>query len=247
MNETTMKLLNKTAPFILIFFTLGTAFSACESRRAIETEEASTASAGADRSDSRDTVLVIRGNTNAVKELKKFKDWVNQKANKVDSTTNENLPEIQAEFKRKTAHLEKGLDSLSKDAKAEYLAAKAKYKVWEAQNKERTSKPLQAAEIRKRQKQLLGEYQNLNNITAANVREAYLVFMGMVRAKKQNWNQNDWDYVDYVYRQLNDRKQEITTSISSNDELKIKSLQAEYLALEASQDAKDLIKAVKSK
>ncbi|WP_115374626.1 hypothetical protein [Adhaeribacter pallidiroseus] len=242
-----MKLLNKSAPFLLLFFTLGTALSACESRRTIEAEEASTASAGVDQQDSRDTILVVRGNTNAVKELKKFKDWVNQKANKVDSATNENLPEIQAEFKRKTAHLEKGLDSLSKDAKAEYLATKAKYKAWEAQNKERTSKPLQAGEIKKRQKQLLGEYQNLNSINATNVCEAYLVFMGMVRAKKHNWDQNDWDYTDYVYRQLNNRKQEITTSISTNDELKIKSLQAEYLALEAGKDAKDLIKAVKSK
>ncbi|QNF32653.1 hypothetical protein HUW51_07895 [Adhaeribacter swui] len=226
---------------------MATALSACETRRTIATEEAITASTGADQSGSRDTILVIRGNTSAVKELKKFKDWVNQKASKVDSATNENLPEIQAEFKRKTAHLEKGLDSLSKDAKAEYLEAKAKYKAWEAQNKERTSKPLQAAEIKKRQKQLLGEYQNLNKINATNVREAYLVFMGMVRAKKRNWDQNDWDYTDYVYRQLNDRKQEITTSISASDELKIKSLQAEYLALEAGKDAKDLIKAVRSK
>ena len=70
--------------------------------------------------------------------------------------------------------------------------------------------------------------------------------MGMVRAKKKNWNQNDWDYVDYIYRQLNKRKGEIDASISSADNLKIRSLQAEYLALEAGHDAKDLINTVKN-
>ncbi len=242
-----MKLLNKIAPFTLVLFTLLGGFSACESNRTVENSATTTTNADETASASSDTVRVVQRNTNAARELKELKDWLNQKASKVDSSTNENLPEIQAEFKRRTARLEKGLDSLSDDAKAEYKAARAKYKIWEAQNKERTSKPLQAAEIAKRQAQLLGEYKNLNTITAANVREAYLIFMGMVRAKKQNWNQNDWDYADYIYRQLNNRKDEFNTTISSKDKLKIRSLQAEYLALEAGHDAKDLYKTVKSK
>ncbi|MDQ4141621.1 MAG: hypothetical protein M3142_14015 [Bacteroidota bacterium] len=222
-----------------------TGLLACEPQRSVETS-ATTNSNGAASTDT-DTIHVIQHNTNAVQELKEFKDWVNRQASRVDSSTNKNMPEIQAEFKKRTARLEKGLDSLSADAKAEYKAARAKFNEWERQNKLRTSRPLQAAEIEKRKVQLLGEYKDLNTISAANVREAYLVFMGAVRAKKHNWNQNDWDYVDYVYRELNDRKDEFGTAISSADKLKIKSLQAEYLALEASQDAKDLIKTVRSK
>ncbi|QMU31101.1 hypothetical protein [Adhaeribacter radiodurans] len=240
-----MKILNKLAPFILVIFSFTGGLSACETKRTVE--NSSVTSSTENTTTDNDTIQVIQHNTNAVQELKKFRDWVNQKASKVDSSTNENLPEMQAEFKRRTARLEKGLDSLSAEAKAEYKAARAKYKIWEEQNKKRTSQPLKAAEIKKRQAQLLGEYKNLNTITAANVREAYLIFMGAVRARKHNWNQNDWDYVDYVYRQLNNRKGEFETTISSADKLKIKSLQAEYLALEASQDAKDLLKTVRSK
>ncbi|PSR55326.1 hypothetical protein AHMF7605_18345 [Adhaeribacter arboris] len=240
-----MKLLSTLAPLPLAVLVISAGLLACEPKRNIETSSSSQSSRST--SADTDTIRVVQHNTNAVQELKKFKDWVNQQAGKVDSSTNKNLPGIQAEFKKRSARLEKGLDSLSGEAKAEYQAARAKYKIWEAQNKQRTSQPLQAAEIEKRQAQLLGEYKDLNTITAANVREAYLLFMGMVRAKKQNWNQNDWDYVDYVYRQLNKRKDEFGTAISRTDKLKIKSLQAEYLALEASQDAKDLIKTVKSK
>ena len=240
----TMKILNKIAPVALIVFTSIFSLSACESRRTIEGSE------GMDIENTTtpdtDTIVVSRRNKEVARELNDFKNWVNNKANKVDSATNKNLPQVQAEFKKRTAHLEKGIDSLSADAKAEYQRAKVKYKEWEEQNKERTSQPLQAAQIKKYRKQLLGEYQNLNSIKGDNAREAYLVFMGMVRAKKKNWNQNDWDYVDYIYRQLNKRKGEIDASISSADNLKIRSLQAEYLALEAGHDAKDLINTVKN-
>ncbi len=239
-----MKILStKTALPIAVFIMMANLL-ACEPNRTVET---STTSSDEVASTETDTIRVVQQGPNAAQELKKFKDWVNRQAGKVDSSTNKNLPEVQAEFKKRTAQLEKGLDSLSAEAKAEYKAAREKYKAWEEQNKQRTSQPLQAAEIKKRQAQLLGEYKNLNTITAANVREAYLIFMGVVRAKKHNWNQNDWDYVDYIYRQLNNRKGEFETAISTTDKLKIRSLQAEYLALEASQDAKDLIKTVKSK
>ncbi len=241
-----MKLLNKTAPFAWIFFTSIITLSACETKRTVESSDVATSTNtdGTTQTET-DTIRVTKRNVNATRELNEFKNWVNSKADKVDAAANKNLPEVKDEFKQRTARLEKGLDSLSADAKVEYQRAKVKFNQWERQNKQRTSQPLQASEIRKRQNQLLGEYQNLNAITAANVREAYLIFMGMVRAKKKNWSQNDWDYADYIYRQLNNRKDELSTTISSVDDLKIKSLQAEYLALEASQDAKDLFNTVK--
>lgn len=240
-----MKLLNKISLLAIVTFTTGMGLSACETKRTTETTTTATTDAAGETRTETDTIRVTRRSKSAAQELNDFKDWVNSKAGKADSATKENWPEVKAEFKEKTARLEKGLDSLSTDAKAEYQKAKVRYQEWERQNQQRATQPLQAAEIQKRQAQLLGEYKDLNTITAANIREAYLIFMGMVRAKKQNWNQNDWDYVDYIYRQLNNRKDELSTSISGADKLKIKSLQAEYLALEAGQDAKDLLNTVK--
>jgi hypothetical protein len=51
--------------------------------------------------------------------------------------------------------------------------------------------------------------------------------------------------VDHIYGRLNDRKQQVESAIPAADRLKIKTLQAEYLALEAGSDAKDLYQHVK--
>lgn len=243
-----MKLLNNRLLITIAAFVAAAGVAACEARRPAETG-AATAPTAADETTrpAPDTVRVVRRGKSATQELAEFKDWVNRKASRADSAANENWPEARAEFRRKTAHLEQGLDSLSADAKAEYQRARVKFNEWERQNKQRTSQPLQPAEIQKRQAQLLSEYQDLTTITAANAREAYLIFMGTVRAKKRTWTQDDWDYANYVYGQLNDRKAALNATLSAADKLKIRSLQAEYLALEAGQDAKDLINTVKSK
>ena len=76
------------------------------------------------------------------------------------------------------------------------------------------------------------------------MREAYLTFMGTVRTKNRNWTQNDWDYVDYVYSTLNDRRGQVETQLSTADKLKIRTLQAEYLALEGAADTRSMVKGV---
>ena len=81
--------------------------------------------------------------------------------------------------------------------------------------------------------------------TPLSPREAYLTFIGVVRARKTRWTQDDWDYVDHVYSRLNDRKRQVDSALSTSDLVKIKTLQAEYLALEAGSDAKDLYQEVK--
>jgi hypothetical protein len=67
----------------------------------------------------------------------------------------------------------------------------------------------------------------------------------VVRAQKRRWTQDDWDYVDHVYGRLNKRRGQVESAIPAADRIKIKTLQAEYLALEASGDARDLYQHVK--
>jgi hypothetical protein len=68
------------------------------------------------------------------------------------------------------------------------------------------------------------------------------VFMGEVRAKRQNWSQGDWDYVDHVYGQLNQRKRQLEGQVAGSDRVKIRTLQAEYLTLEGAADAQSLLR-----
>lgn len=208
---------------------------ACESRPVTTTTT----------TDNNDTVTVTRRNTKVSDELNDFKSWVNAKANRTDSAARENWPEVKEDFKQRTARIESRLDSLSAESKAEYARVKAEYQTWENKKERRESKPLDASKLRQWEQELLGPTKELATLTAADMRETYLLFMGIVRAKKNNWTQDDWDYVDNVYSRLNDRKQELEGAIPTTDRIKIKTLQAEYLALEASHDAKDLYQHVR--
>jgi len=221
-------LLKQTYIFILAGILL-----ACETRTVATTEA------------DDNTAVVTERDPETERELAEFRAWVNDKANRVDSAADRNWPKVKEEYKTRTARLESRMDSLSVQSKQEYAELKNKYQNWEAKKERRESKPLQADKIQEWQQQLLGANTNLASLTAADMRETYLLFMGIVRAKKQRWTQEDWDYVDHVYGQLNNRREQVESGISTADRIKIKSLQAEYLALEASGDAKDLYKNMK--
>ena len=215
---------------------LAVAFFACESRTTTTTTTTT---------DNNDTITVSQRNVKVSQELEDFKNWVNTKANRTDSSACENWPEVKEDFKQRSARIESKLDSLSADSKAEYARMKSQYQAWEAKKESRESKPLDATKLRQWEQELLGPTKELTTLTAPDMRETYLLFMGIVRAKKSKWNQDDWDYVDNVYSRLNARREELEGGIPTTDRIKIKSLQAEYLALEASHDAKDLYQHVK--
>ncbi|WP_034256657.1 hypothetical protein [Adhaeribacter aquaticus] len=229
-----MKALNKLA---LIFIVTAGLF-ACESR-------STNSSQGLSNSDNNDTIRVTRRETKVSRELDDFRAWVNSKANKTENNAKENWPQVKEEFKEKSARLDAKADSLSAETKAEYAKLKAKYKRWESQQDQRQGTPLDPAKIQQWQQELLGGNRDLASISGADMRETYLLFMGIVRAKNNKWTQDDWDYVDYVYGQLNDRKQQVESGIPATHRIKIKALQAEYLALESSSDARDLYQHVK--
>jgi hypothetical protein len=211
---------------------------ACEARKT--TTQTTTQESG-------DTAVVrkeTRKETKVSDELADFRTWVNDKAERTDSTTRENWPKVKEEFRQRAARLDSKADSLSAEGKAEYQELKSKYQAWEAKQEKRTSQPLDPSKVQQWEKDLLAG-KTPESIAAADMREMYLTFMGVVRAKKRRWTQDDWDYVDQVYGRLNGRKEQVESAISTSDRVKIKSLQAEYLALEASHDAKDLYQHVK--
>jgi hypothetical protein len=210
---------------------------ACEARKT--TTKTTTTEVAGD-----DTTRVVRKESKASRELDELQAWVQNKAERTDSTTKENWPKVKEEFRQRAARLDTKVDSLSAEGKAEYASLKRRYESWEARQERRTSQPLDAAKVQQWEKELLGN-KKLESLQATDMREAYLTFMGVVRARKTRWTQDDWDYVDYVYSRLNDRKRQVDTALSTSDGVKIKTLQAEYLALEAGSDAKDLYQGVK--
>ena|SRR5688572_901369 len=223
---------------VLFFVALLFGFSACERTQRTETNTQATET---------DSVSVSRTETTTKpnEELNEFRTWVNDKTTEADSNASRRWPKVKEEFRTKTAKMETHMDSLSEDSKREYAELKKRYELWEKKQETRTAQPLNETTLAKWRKQLLGEHQDLTTVNGANARETYLLFMGIVRAKKSNWTLTDWDYVDHVYTELNNRKSQIESKIPMTDRLKIKSLQAEYLALEGAADAQDAYENVK--
>ena len=234
-----MKMLSELKP-VLFFSALLIGFSACERTQRTDTQTEATET---------DTVSVscTETTTRPNDDLREFRDWVNNKTAEADTNANRRWPKVKDEFKTRTSKLETHMDSLSEDSKQEYAELKRRYELWEKKQEARTAQPLNEATLVKWRKELLGEHQDLSSINGGNARETYLLFMGIVRAKRENWTLTDWDYVDHVYTQLNNRKSQIESKIPMADRLKIKSLQAEYLALEAGADATDAYENVKKR
>ncbi len=216
---------------------ISSALWACEGNRTAE----NTRERVLDTTETEDTATVVKTGRTAEDQLADFRDWVSSKTRPLDSVDTTRGTATREEFRKRTAQVESRLDSLSARSKTEYEQLKGRYQQWEERQERRQQTPLDAQKLSQWQEQLLREFQDLDKITDQNVREAYLTFMGEVRAKRQNWTQDDWDYVDHVYGLLNQRLRQIDNQVAAGDKVKIRTLQAEFLSLEAAADTRNML------
>ncbi|WP_299759314.1 DUF6565 domain-containing protein [uncultured Pontibacter sp.] len=212
----------------------------CDGQREVEGNEEIVV----DTTEDRDTATVVRSGESAEQELEEFRSWLNRQADKGDTAIRREWPQVKEELRRRNAQLERNVDSLSEKSKAEYRDLQDRYRQWEERQERRMQQPLEAKQVTQWQEQLLREYDDLAQLQPTQLREAYLTFLGTVRTKRNNWSQDDWDYVDHVYGQLNQRRRQLESQISTSDKIKIRTLQAEYLTLEGAADTRDMFRKV---
>lgn len=225
----------------ILFFCLIPLLWSCDGRREVEGNREITV----DATDENDTATVARTGESAEEELEDFREWLNRQAEKGDTAIRREWPEVKEELRRRNAELERDFDSLSTKSQAEYRRLQDRYRQWEERQERRMQQPLDEKRVAQWRQQLLREYAQIDQLEASQMREAYLTFMGSVRTKRRSWTMQDWDYVDYVYGQLNQRRRQLEEQIRTADNLKIRSLQAEYLALEGSADTQDMVENLK--
>ncbi|WP_210463934.1 hypothetical protein [Rufibacter roseolus] len=187
--------------------------------------------------------------TRAEQDLAELRDWMKDKTDSTgrnDRDTTRRGARIREEFREKTARLDTKLDSLSAKSKAEYKELRRKYENWEARNQQRSAMPLNQETLQRFEEELFGSANALDaQFTATQMRDVYTQFLQNVRARRATWTAADWDYVDEIYSRLNQKKDQVEDQIPGQDKLKIKALQAEYLTLETTKDAKDLAREIK--
>ncbi|MFC6997858.1 hypothetical protein [Rufibacter roseus] len=175
-------------------------------------------------------------------DLRQLKDWVRLQSDKISTTTRAEWPAIKSEFARHASKIESGFHNLSDNSKREFLELKTRFE--EMESKPLYDEiPLQAEEVKLREKELLGGFSNIQNIKPTHMRDAYITFMQNVRVKRQNWIPRDWDYADYVLQKLGNRKATVESQLTTLDEIKIRTLIGEFHALRSGQEFKENQKA----
>ncbi|MFB9864137.1 hypothetical protein [Rufibacter immobilis] len=184
--------------------------------------------------------------TRAEEDLAELRAWMDEKTERLDSTGPDRSEQVKEEFKQRTAQLDSRLDSLSAKSKEEYKELRRKYQNWEARNAQRTQLPLRPETLHRFHQTLLGSATALDStIPAHQIAQVYSQFVQNVRLHRDSWTASDWDYVDEIYGRLNQKEDLVENQVTAKDKIKIRALQAEYLTMETSHDAKNLYKQVK--
>ncbi|MFB9864145.1 hypothetical protein [Rufibacter immobilis] len=182
----------------------------------------------------------------AEQDLRSFKEWMRTQSDKISTTTRAEWPTIKSDFARQANKIENSFQNLSENSKREFLELKTRFQ--ELESKPMADEvPLQAEEVRLREKELLGSFSNVQGISPIHMREAYIRFMQNVRAKRQNWTSRDWDYADYILQNLGKRKATVEEKLSTLDEIKIRTLIGEFHTLRSGQEFKESQRAKKQK
>ncbi len=133
------------------------------------------------------------------------------------------------------------LDTLARKA-TEKLAnvgkATARY---DANNRARRKQPLDPRQEIAMENKLMGPYSGqLDNLTPADLPNAYAQLIRAAREQHDTWTDRDWDYARAVYRRLNDQVKQIRMDLPARDEVRIRARQAEFVALQAGRTAEGI-------
>ncbi len=79
---------------------------------------------------------------------------------------------------------------------------------------------------------LLGQYAEIESLTANTIRPAYINLIESVRTRRSTWSEADWEHAKAVLKSLNDRKGALGTALSKAENNRITALQEDFNALQ---------------
>lgn len=165
-------------------------------------------------------------------EVNEFRSWVNTQTSRLAELTEEDWKQTKEDFRKRTEELDRKQDNFTDKVKADYQQIKADFKEREREHEMLAERKARTAEW---ERELLGQYAARSSVNAGNIRQAYLTFMENVRIRRSSWNDEDWEMAKLVMEELNERK-EALDDLPDDDEVKIKALQMEFIALETGED-----------
>jgi hypothetical protein len=138
------------------------------------------------------------------------------------------------------------LDTLARKAGQKLSNVGKAAATYDASNRARRKQPLDPRKEIAMENQLMGPYSGqLDNLTPADLPNAYAQLIRAAREQRGTWTDRDWDYARAVYRRLNDQTKQVRLDIPAREEVRIRARQAEFVALQAGRTAEGLKEASK--
>ncbi|OGX85446.1 hypothetical protein [Hymenobacter glacialis] len=133
------------------------------------------------------------------------------------------------------------LDTLARTAAQKVARLGKATASYDAANRARRNQPLDPRQEIAMETKLMGPYSGqLDNLTPADLPNAYAQLIRAAREQRDTWTDRDWDYARAVYRRLNDQVKQIRMDLPAREEVRIRARQAEFVALQASRTAEDI-------
>ena len=149
-----------------------------------------------------------------------------------DSTPRERQAAVRKEVKELDTLARTGTRKLARLGKGA-----ARYR---ADARTRRAQPLDPQQERQMEKDLLGTADQIPSLTPGTIAEAYARLVREARTRRTAWTERDWDYARAVYQRLNAQLKAIRLDLPARDELRIRTRQAEFVALQAGHTAKGI-------
>jgi hypothetical protein len=158
-------------------------------------------------------------------------------------TSCDSTPRDRQEAAREAGHK---LDTLAHTATRKIANVGKATADYHATNRARRARPLDPREQIAMENKLMGPYSGqLNALAPADLPNAYAQLIREARTQRATWTDRDWDYARAVYQRLNDQLKQVRMDLPARDELRIRTRQAEFVALQAGHAAKGVSEASK--
>ncbi|MCJ8167237.1 hypothetical protein MKJ04_20520 [Pontibacter sp. E15-1] len=191
------------------------------------------------------TVEGAQAQTKVEQDLAELRTWMQRRSAQADSTIRQEWPNVKQEYRELTYGLNQNSQKLSESSRKEYDEMKHRYKGWEERN-ESEAVDLDGEELERWERQLAGTT-HISRLKPVKMRDAYVQLLEQTRERRREWSLRDWEYAEFVYGELNNRRNELQDQLSSGDKIKIAALQVEFASLKKGREAREAYETMREK
>lgn len=169
------------------------------------------------------------------RDLQDFKTYVKEHREKVEQYAQNSWDDLNSEFEKKKAELDKQADKMDDKARESYNEALSDWESFKADYKARAAEREKIDAMDKLRATLVidGVRTDYTDLTARDAAKQYEHFVTTVKANKDAYTRDQWTAINVNYQALNGRKRELEKDIPAADQKKIIKLQLEYTAIKA--------------